>query len=66
MPQNLQWHTESHAATQQARRSAGQPEEGGEIGTYEIYVDSDDRVDKVAKQLEKGSILIMAEGPREL
>ena len=65
LPQNLEWRAESHAATQQARRSAGQPEEEGEIGAYEIWVDSDERVDEVVKQLEKRSILIMVKGPRE-
>ena len=65
LPQNLQWRADSHAATQQARRSARQPEEEGEIGAYEIWVDSDDRVDEVAKELEKRSITIMVKGPRE-
>ena len=64
LPSHLRKQLERREATQEARRSAGEPEENGEAIWIEINFDSDDRIDEVAKYLEKKSIPIVAKEPR--
>ena len=61
---HLRQQIELREATREAQRSAGEREETGEAIWIEINLDSDDRVDEVAKYLEKKSIPIVAKGPK--
>ena len=62
LPSHLKGKIERREATQEARRSTGQSEGTDEKLWVEINLDSDDRVDKVAKYLEKKSIPIVGTG----
>ena len=65
LPSHLKGKIERREATQEARRSTGQSEGTDEKLWVEINLDSDDRVDKVAKYLEKKSIPIVGTGTSE-
>ena len=64
LPSHLRKQIERREATQEAQRSAGEPEETGESIWIEINLNSDDRIDAVTKYLEKKSIPIVAKEPR--
>ena len=64
LPSHLQKQIERREATQEAQRSAGEREETGEAIWITINLDSDDRIDEVAKYLEKKSITIVGKDPR--
>ena len=61
---HLRQQIELREATREAQRSAGEREETGEAIWIEINLDSDDRVDEVAKYLGKKSIPIVTKGPK--